>query len=440
MGSWWRRGTVLLPIVEKSNEPFNNEEIITENTSLLAASGNSSNPKNDKVPLLCSRQQLHVNNKQIAALVTLLLAAAICIMPLVFRYGAAPHSSNETPPWWPPPVLSKKFAPVLVDNDFASNMTFRELARVVLPAAYRNMLPMLSIFNKSVMPEDVYKTRKALLKTRDLLDVFSPVYPNSTMTASKGEDVWLSLRFYLDEGYTVVGEFLDLFHSHVNYSQALLDDTRDQVLKWTSDFAKFRHRHNVPAFLANATVNCSVHHIKESRFFWKSLKQERARGGDPARQSLHLLGSKQLDLVLYYMRLVHPFRSVLNGTAHDGTIMLQNLLDLDGSFHENYHNCRKAMRAVTDEFDLFGSIMFLNSSKTDAAIGVLKMARGLLGDINDDWTAYSIYVEDDEFLEKQTMLAEKINNGWANFTNWAAQANFEGSVRYLSGCMNSTIS
>jgi hypothetical protein len=543
MGLWGRRArrTVLLPsIVEENsrehlNELLEGEVGITETTSLLNNNSSSSsrphsthiqssssNPPTKSRKVLCCgchvRQQLLVTTTLLLLIATAAAILIFCIVSLVSSKNKSNSSNNRNdllsnPMGLSRPAVTTLALPVLDNNVTTTTFTFRALARALLPGAYQEMLPLLTtiLSNRSILPENVSQTRKALLKTRDLLDIFGPVYPNNHNHENKQdkEDTWLALRSYLDDGYTAIGEFLDLVHSHVHYSPKRLNTRRNQVLDWNRAFeAKFRHDHHsnhhddqhMLAFLTHATVHGSVRHEKESRFFWNSLDKEeqpqqqqqqqqqrvnppQPRGDDPAIQSLQWLVSKQLDLALYYFRLAeeaYPVPSttttintvvILNATEHNATLLLQNLADLnkEDSFHEHYHNCRKALRAVTDEFDLFGSSYLLllleddtdttidpsNSnnkcSKTDAlgAIAVLQIARGLLGALNDDWTAYSIYVMEGSssnhnnindniavasfaFPEEQTRLAEKINLGWANFKNWTIQENFPGAVSYLS--------
>ena len=73
-------------------------------------------------------------------------------------------------------VSEQVFAPNVADE----TTSFCNLARYMLPAWYQETISNLPVFVPDVQPGDVYKTRKILLKTRDLVDVFSPVYPNTT--------------------------------------------------------------------------------------------------------------------------------------------------------------------------------------------------------------------------------------------------------------------
>jgi hypothetical protein len=304
-------------------------------------------------------------------------------------------------------------------SNSSSDSSFGGLAQVMLPQYYAMMMPALDILNSIVMPGEVAQTRKIMLKTRDLMDVFSPVYRNSTKT---GPDMWVLIRKQLARGYQIVGEFLDLDHAHVIYSQEEFLALRCKVLHWKRNFFEFDTAHDIPTFLSTgATIKLSktFDHKKESRFYWISGDHNlRPRGGDPATASLRVLGQIQLDTTLAYLANAYPYISVL-----------------EEKHQEDYHNVRKALRAVTDEYQLFGSYMFPMTNQTSHAMNDLNIARTLLGDINDDWTAREDYILNNVYIEEQGRLAEKTDLGWGSFKTWVGQSNFTGSLQYLKECM-----
>mmetsp|Transcript_24629 Transcript_24629/g.44559 ORF Transcript_24629/g.44559 Transcript_24629/m.44559 type:complete len:921 (-) Transcript_24629:1691-4453(-) len=317
--------------------------------------------------------------------------------------------------------------------------SFAELAQAMLPAWYTLLWTKLPILSMSLMPEDVYKTRKIMLKTRDLLDIFSPVYPNRTSiqmsTTTTGsqrhqdQDLFILIRKYLDEGYTKVGEFQDLHNAHVIYSHDQLNELREIVLEWKKDFEAFDQTHNVTQFLATPTPTGSYHHKKESRLFWNANttlpnnKQHHPFGNDMATFSLQMVGTRQLSRSLMYLRLAYPYESVLQERAH-----------------EHFHNLRKELRSLADEFELFQWVMFPMTSETNNSFKVLKSARKRLGDINDDWTAYTIYVENNEYHKEQKRLANRINASWVRFKQWTKEVNLHSILHLLKYSMSSTIS
>ena len=175
----------------------------------------------------------------------------------------------------------------------------------------------LSAATTSVQPSQVFKLRKQLLKTRDMIDVFAPTYPPTTESKyhegdlnfetrdimyakdnmdlileqdgsfhknskvkdgeedyrvvgrhdmfqhshnhvkhrsyrlaktkrskqyDKGKDLWRTIRKYLDEGYTVIGDFQDLDHAKIKYTADQLAGHQKEVWKWHVDFMTFMHR------------------------------------------------------------------------------------------------------------------------------------------------------------------------------------------------------
>jgi hypothetical protein len=74
----------------------------------------------------------------------------------------------------------------------------------------------LATLSNATLPDDVRSARKHTLTLRDLLDVYSPVFSNSS---TAGDDLWGQLRGFMDIGYTLLGDFQDLAHSGVNYTE-----------------------------------------------------------------------------------------------------------------------------------------------------------------------------------------------------------------------------
>jgi hypothetical protein len=141
------------------------------------------------------------------------------------------------------------------------------------------------------------------------------------------------------------------------------------------------------------------------------------RGADPATESLQRLGRHQLQQSIDYLQVVMTYDHVLNKDDH-----------LD------YHNLRKQLRSLVDEYDLFQDLMFPNN----ASIPILRIARKKLGDINDDWTAYSIYVEKHIHPDEQNRLRSEIRTQWDSFKNWVQEINFATVLQELIDSMDST--
>lgn len=177
------------------------------------------------------------------------------------------------------------------------NISFGELASLMVPFYFQNSVDLCistivprsdsstsdgEYSPTSVLPGEVFELRKTILKTRDLFDIFSPVYPrklrllgrqktgeeeDSTqgerkMMKKKGRgkhqrndkeetlhktkknhhsvvDVWKLLRRFLDDGYMLLGDFQDLNHAKISYTPERLHQYQLQVWNWKEEFVAF---------------------------------------------------------------------------------------------------------------------------------------------------------------------------------------------------------
>jgi hypothetical protein len=296
----------------------------------------------------------------------------------------------------------------------------------MVPTLYGTMREQaIPVLVEDVQPADVYGSRKLILKTRDLLDVFSPVYPNATVLPSRAEtldsfavgdaavDMWGLVRSLLDRGYEVIGAFQDLDHAHIEYTPQMFGAARDAVVQWRRDWERF-HDQNGYEFVVDylRSPGPDSYRHRESRLFWKTMDAVPA-GSDPAPSSLRVLGSRQTASALVYLTLAFQYDSVLGTAAH-----------------EHYHDLRKELRSMTDEYDLLGSYMFPTSCAP--SIKLFKAARGILGDINDMWTAYDDYVALGLYRSEQKELAKEIDRAWQSFRIWVEEVDFEDAIRNVT--------
>jgi hypothetical protein len=314
--------------------------------------------------------------------------------------------------------------------DRPAAVTFQELAAERVPSLYRAACERaVPVLTEDVPPAGVYASRKLILKARDLLDVFGPVYPNATVlrplpAEEEGAadahaapvDVWGLVRDLLDRGYEVIGEFQDIDHAHIRYTPEMLDEARGAVLRWRRDFDDFHRRYgqgSVLAFLQSPSPDSFRH--RESRLFWKTIG-DLPSGRDGASASLHVLGSRQTATALVYLSLAFQYDSVLGAAAH-----------------EHYHNLRKELRSMTDEYDLLGASMFPASCLP--SIRLFKAARAILGDVNDMWTAYDAYLTHGVHRADEQRLAREVDRAWQSFRIWVEENDFEGAIRNVTRTM-----
>ena len=189
------------------------------------------------------------------------------------------------------------------------------------------------------------------------------------------------------------------------------------MLDWRDAFESFIKTHDVSAFLSAPSRGCFDRTDSRSHLFWGEIGTTPC-GSDLATPTLALLGLKQLERACDYLRQSLEFDNVVNEKAH--------LV---------YHNLRKELRSLFDEFELMGYIMFATddpATTRNAVLHTIKKARKLLGDINDDYTAYSIYVENRQYQDLQKELSAKIGTSWTNFKDWAHEEDLEGTLTYLA--------
>jgi len=391
--------------------------------------------------LLPGAQRRHRHFRLMAAataLLTFVFMTFLTLMGSLARKGYRRHSYRQSLPELPDPSTMLSSAGFVYAADFADEATtLAELAQMMLPSWYGLAVAQLQVFTPDVMPGDVFTSRKILLKTRDLVDALETVYPwyNNTsdkkgkkkrrgynkhnghdpVKRKKEKDLLSTLRQHLDRGYMRVGEFQDLHNAHVLYNYHQLDYYRGRVLRWKNEFTAFQKSHDVEAYLSKPSQGCFDR--KRSHLFWGEIDTVPC-GSDLATRTLALLGLKQLERASDYLNRSLVLESITNKEAH-----------------EVYHNLRKELRSIFDEFELFGFLMFSATDSpalTKEAILHVKSARQKLGDINDDYTAYSIYVADDEYPLERKRLEQRLGDAWADFKQWTFDIDFEATLAYLA--------
>jgi hypothetical protein len=295
------------------------------------------------------------------------------------------------------------------DSNYDST-TVQELAiSLDMPHRYQEMMDSLEIITENVKTCQVDLMRKIVLKFRDLLDILSPIYPNDNKANNNEIDFWLELCNTMSEGYKLVGTFLDFCHAHINGTDEQVDLARSAVLDWKERMQALASSYDFPTYLSRPTTTRYAR--KNSHLFWDN-NANLPSGSDNAVDTLHGLGQSQTRRALEYFEQVSSVTSVL-------PIPIQ----------EKYHNLRKELRSLTDEHDLFGATMF--PTQTDTVIAQLVVARGLLGQINDDGMARQFYINHDMYPDEQTRLATVVNEAWANFQVWSTETNLVGSLLFL---------
>ncbi|KAL7494827.1 hypothetical protein ACHAWT_003646 [Skeletonema menzelii] len=276
-----------------------------------------------------------------------------------------------------------------------------------------------------VMPDEVFVLRKTILKTRDLLDVFAPVYPrklrllgrekkdtkkdkqkNKGKNKGKGKnrsqsekelhkmrknhhsivDVWKILRRFLDDGYMLIGDFQDLSHAKVRYTPERLHNYQGQVLNWKEEFVAFvsQNHEGIMDYLSHACPDktetkeqhLSLANIKRSQ----SHREERGEKRNIPKCSY----SRSKSSHLFWKNT--PSSKLPDGNIDEASSVLAQLGSaqlnralvylsqalaaehvigdqaVNIDVHELYHNLRKEIRSFLDSVDLFGQLLFPDKS------------------------------------------------------------------------------
>jgi len=285
---------------------------------------------------------------------------------------------------------------LVVSLVYSQGTGFSDLAKSYVPKQYNAMLPLVDTLTDKSTPANVYALRKALLTTRDMLDCFSPAFPSVT----DGVDLWELLRGSFDEGYTLVGDFQDLDHSKVNYTQTDLDQKRGACLDWKERFQQLVGQYDVDAFL-DAPGETSFKHAKESSFYWKKVAQ-RPAGMTDGIKSIQYLVWNQINGAVGYFDQVVPMTD---------PIVTAN--------HEIFHDFRKNLRGISDEYKVFGRSIF---PQADAAnvFTLMGQSRDKIGEVNDQITAYYYYQQKGE-TSQLPALRQTIMTNFNAFKAWADQ-------------------
>jgi hypothetical protein len=313
-----------------------------------------------------------------------------------------------------------------------------------------------------ILPENIRPIRKVLLITRDMLDIFSPVFPDTEAikppkkknkprkkkkhkSSGKDRSLWKKLRTEFRKGYQLAGELHDLYG--ITYSRELLNTRVKALLDWKKGFVSFQKKHRIRRYLYTGGIDphgCYYH--EASHLFWAdSADSFLPCGDDSGTASLRRLGSVQLEHCLSYLNIIQNYDTVM---PRDHEI--------------NFHNLRKELRIFVDEYGIFGnllvpddddddgnndendeSLLFAASNETSGSattieekIDLLDETQSRLGHVNDLWTAHDIYVSEDSHHTKQEKLAVKTDGLWKKFLVWESENDLRETLEAVVSRMN----
>eukprot|EP00536_Pseudo-nitzschia_multiseries_P017416 jgi/Psemu1/50767/gm1.50767_g len=347
------------------------------------------------------------------------------------------------------------------DQEYSSaivkdSTTFAELAEIMLLPWYEASVMAIMedlAWEGGIKPSTASHVRRVLLITRDMFDVFSPVFTDSPISSGKNpkkdRSLWKKLRTLYRDGYQKLGELKDL--DNLTYSKELLTSRVDAVNKWKKDFLAFQRAYRIRHYLYQPLASgggidhhgCYYHDA--SHLFWAETRALPC-GDNLGVSSLQGLASVQLQHSLGYLQTIRSYTTIL---PDEHEIM--------------FHNLRKELRIFVDEYNIFGNVLVTNNSGTtwtastsaedntiagwhrDAvpdsdedyndplgdALRLLNEAQIKLGRINDTWTALDIYKKDHSHLDHQKSMAVKVDKAWKKFLDWQEDKELEGTIQFV---------
>jgi len=231
--------------------------------------------------------------------------------------------------------------------------TFGQLASQYVPNSFNESVFFLRNLTSNSLPNEVRPLRKALLITRNFLDIFVFSYP--IISSKNRTDVWHDIRKDFDSGYTLIGDFQDLAHMGVNYTEDELIKRRDKCLDWKFSFLTNSFDEHYASFLNMSDPNRFFNRSDDelSSFFW---------GGVPVRPSGKLSGYQNLALLT----------SALYNVSVDRYIVVITLKHAYED-HPQFHAFRKVTRGILSlmsEFpEIFQSLTLFQDEKFEHRSG-----------------------------------------------------------------------
>jgi len=277
------------------------------------------------------------------------------------------------------------------------------------------MINLLPALDETTKPSSVKNLRKAILGTRNMLDVFVYAYPNST--GSKKKDLWHTLRNELDSGYELIGTFQDLDHSNVSYSQQDVIRLRTPCIIWIKNFYKSAEKHNYRDYIRNPSCHTLYHRPSLAGFFWKLTSVV---------PSLLLSGPQNIGLLLRSLLAVAR-------TTYDRVLTLQNITDPNNQHH--FHAFRKLNRGIISLENDFGHKVFVPEKCENFAHAgdVVQEIYDEIGKLNDYYVSYEYYESNGE-LDKAETAKQQAEQKWEEIVAWMKIQNVPEMFECLSQC------
>jgi len=287
-------------------------------------------------------------------------------------------------------------SPTLFDN----TVSYGDLASLSMAKYLPVFLQQLPTLNANSSAGGVNVLRKSALYVRDLLDLFCFAYPLSD------PDLWTLARKNMNDGYTVLGDFQNLNHSAINYTQAQYQHLLNKTLEWQADFYALNNTDNIVQYLLlnNLTQIYERNISTLSEFFWQIV---------PFPLFYNVTDTNYTS---GYSLLTYLTNALLQ-MAEDRYWPVYNLTDITvPSEHTEFHDYRKLIRAI-NALTAFYPLIVMNNN-TNNSLNLLLAVYNNFGDTNDVVTAYLFY-RDHRAPWNETETA-RLNSiiSWAELRLW----------------------
>jgi hypothetical protein len=245
-----------------------------------------------------------------------------------------------------------------------------------------------------VKPQDTKELRKRIGEIRDLFDLFAHNFHAE-------RDLLKSMRRILDDGYTVIGDFKDLYDgaasagkaADVKFKKSLVEKRRNKILRWKSDYFAPNGYSDQLQKLAAAARPLEPHIDLDrkdlSRFFWGGVDILPNPALGPA-ENARLLALAQAQKVFEQAESVNRITNVSKSKSET-----------------RFHDFRKRVRAVAKVCNL--AIRIQGDSCAKPAVDAILILVDRLGTIEDLLTGAALLEneKDSKAASKQFDAAQK---------------------------------
>lgn len=281
--------------------------------------------------------------------------------------------------------------------------TYAQLAQKHVKHSYDSLVRLLEDFNDDTQPHEAKRLRRQIGVVRAFLDLFVYAFP----TNIQGDDLWKSIRKKLNQGYTDVGDFKDLFdmqgvsERYARYSdQAEVAFNRTKVQRWKRRFLSGSNQRKFRNLVASAQTRMVDRPKSElSRFFW---------GAVDAKPSASNKGIENLALLVRGLlrRSIEEYSSVR---------MIPDLLNHDNA--EKFHDFRKRTRTSLNTIRTFPGIARQRNKAIHDSFDDLSSLVDRYGALNDKLTAHHYFAELGD-QDKTSQFAQAIPGIHSQLNQW----------------------